>query len=320
MIQLNPQGMMLYVDSLELSIDKHGRNSFISHAHLDHLFKPSRTTGILASDATLDLMDARGWKTPGMERLCLKDAGVRVELVNSGHVLGSSQLYVEDSDAFVYTSDFKLNDSMTMKGAEVRECDILLIESTYGSPEFIFPSREGVEARIADWVKKEQERGSIVVLGGYTLGKAQELIGILNEYAGITPIVNRPIARVCGVYEKHGIKLDYVSSDSEEAKELLKKSFVSVLPMNFVRYDVLKGLEEAYGRRVRGAIASGWALARSFNAHEVFCLSDHADYPQLLEYVERSGAKKIICMHGFAQRLAGELRRKGYAAVAVEEL
>lgn len=320
MIQLNPHEMKLFVDSLEVSIDTHGKNSFISHAHLDHSFKPRKSEKILASEATLDLMEARGLKIEACERTSLKEAGVKMELLNSGHVLGGSQLFVEDSNSFVYTSDFKLSDSLTVKGAPIKECDILMIESTYGSPEYVFPSREQVQKDIGEWVRKESEKGNSVVLGGYTLGKAQELIRILNEELGVAPLVNESISRLCGVYAKHGIKMNYINSSSDEGKALLEKSFVSVLPLNFVRFDLLKGLENAYGRRVSGGIASGWSLSRNFFVHKAFCLSDHADFPQLMEYVESSGAKKVVCVHGFSQRFASELRNKGIEAIAVDEM
>ena len=69
------------------------------------------------------------------------------------------------------------------------------------------------------------------------------------------------------------------------------------------------------------AYVSGFAaLDRTFermNVDECICLSDHADWDELLRYVETSGAQKVLVTHGHCDALAGYLRRKGLDAEAV---
>jgi hypothetical protein len=71
-------------------------------------------------------------------------------------------------------------------------------------------------------------------------------------------------------------------------------------------------------RNRRTAYISGWALDRGaawrFGTHTCFPLSDHADYPELMEYVERTGARTIHTLHGFAEEFAADLRLRGYDA------
>ncbi len=42
-----------------------------------------------------------------------------------------------------------------------------------------------------------------------------------------------------------------------------------------------------------------------------FALSDHADYPGLLTFVERVQPKRVFTVHGFAQEFAATLRQRG---------
>ncbi len=48
-----------------------------------------------------------------------------------------------------------------------------------------------------------------------------------------------------------------------------------------------------------------------------FALSDHADYPGLLTFVERVQPKRVFTVHGFAQEFAATLRQRGIDALAL---
>ncbi len=63
--------------------------------------------------------------------------------------------------------------------------------------------------------------------------------------------------------------------------------------------------------------ASGWAIDPRFKyrmgADEAIPLSDHADFDQLLEYVEVARPTQVYSLHGTSE-LARELRRRGINA------
>ncbi len=71
----------------------------------------------------------------------------------------------------------------------------------------------------------------------------------------------------------------------------------------------------------RTAMVSGWALDASakyrYGVDEVFPLSDHADYPELLETVERVQPRLIYTVHGYTREFAADLRRRGWDARAL---
>ncbi|NYZ75722.1 hypothetical protein H0N98_00540 [Candidatus Micrarchaeota archaeon] len=308
--------MNLDIGGTGIALDGCGRmNCFVSHAHSDHV-AALRAVGksILASEETLALAGYSNNISP------LKLDGVKIQLLNSGHILGSKQLRAElDGESFVYTGDFKLQDSLTTKGADIEKCDVLLIESTYGSPEMVFPERDFVYSCMAKWAKNNLERGAIVILGGYSIGKAQELVKLANEYLDVAPIVESNIEKACAVYEQFGVKLDRIPVRTDEAEEIMKHEFLSIVTPASASRSFCSKLEGIYNRKVVCAVASGWALRYAYSADRSFPLSDHADFNQLFEYVERSSPKKIYCTHGETVRLASELRRKGYDAKTISK-
>ena len=69
----------------------------------------------------------------------------------------------------------------------------------------------------------------------------------------------------------------------------------------------------------RTAVISGWALDSGakyrYRCDAAFPLSDHADYPELLQFVELVQPRRILTLHGYAREFAGTLRERGYLAM-----
>jgi len=307
----------LHVREHCISLDTSGSAdsvAFVSHAHSDHisaLKNPHKK--ILASDETVALSNASNSRISSLD-------GLRLSLLPSGHMLGSSQLRVEwDSQSFTYTGDFKLGESLTAKKAEVKETEKLLIEGTFGNPANKFPARGEVYDSISKFISRNYNAGHIVLLGGYSLGKAQELVAIANKYCSLKPVVSESIDRACRVYARFGVRLDSAVIGSPEADELMRSNFVAVMPMHTVNFDFATRLSRAHRRSVYSAVATGWASSMKFPVDEAFPLSDHADFPQLLEYIETAKPKEILCCHGNEERLSKELRSRGWNARPIAE-
>jgi Cft2 family RNA processing exonuclease len=70
----------------------------------------------------------------------------------------------------------------------------------------------------------------------------------------------------------------------------------------------------------RTAVVSGWALDRGavyrYGCDAAFPLSDHADFSELLNFVERVGPRRVLTVHGFADEFAQMLRSRGIEASA----
>ena len=306
MLSFKGKNAFLKAGERSIGLDTKSDFSFVSHAHSDHIPSLKKTT-VVCSDATADLIATKGLSA---ERASLPNS----KLLDSGHVLGGKQLYYEDDGASIlYSGDIRTEKSITLGAAETLHADALIMECTYGLPQYSFPPLEQTYQEIAAWTAEQQAAGRITILGGYSLGKAQELVKILNDHAGITPVVSDEIAGICAAYEKHRIPLRYLSAAGEEGKTELSRAFVGIVPMHKVTDGLVRNLQSAYGRRVSAATASGWALY-SRSQFKGFCLSDHADFNGLLSFVERVSPKKVHCVHGFAHEFAATLRSKGFDA------
>ncbi|MEW5955663.1 MAG: hypothetical protein AB1626_03970 [Candidatus Micrarchaeota archaeon] len=323
MLVHSPPATTLVAGTREIALDSRGENAFVSHAHADHASCLRGARKLICSSATLDLLAARGYSSKAAESAGeFRDGDLTVSLPPSGHVLGSTQLHAEwDSTSFTFTSDFKFSDSLTCKGARVAECEELLIEATYGLPRYSFPPREQVYAEIASWARRRQAAGDVLLLGGYSLGKAQELVKLLNDRCGVAPVVPKNIARVCRVYQKHGVKLDFIDAETQEGQAAMANgAFAAVLPHHKVTAELAAETSALHSKKVSCAIATGWALGSGGSERfKTFCLSDHADFPDLVRYAEESRAKRVLTMHGYASELACALKKKGINAVSLEE-
>ena len=68
---------------------------------------------------------------------------------------------------------------------------------------------------------------------------------------------------------------------------------------------------------------SGWAVDPNaiyrYQVDAAFPLSDHADYTDLLRYVELVQPQRVLTLHGFAAEFARDLRERGVEAWALSE-
>lgn len=292
----------LYIDCNGCS----GRNIIISHAHSDH----SKTKGsntYFTTPETAMLIERNTGKNTKIKKLeqgrRYKIGEFAVSLHHSGHILGSSQIKVENDSTVVATSDFKLQKSLLFEPAEILQSDILIIESTFGMPHYSFPERENVYEQMLRWCSRHLSRGRLLVLGGYSTGKAQELTKFVNEFLNETPLVFPVVYEQNRIYEKHGVKLgDFIKLDNN-----LNDSQILIIPPRLINDDLLHAISAEVGKRAEAAIATGW---NGFHRYKAFPLSDHADFNQLIKYIEDSEPKTVLTHHGFARQFARHVERK----------
>ncbi len=275
-----------------------GDVSFLSHAHSDHTGGLKRKKELVSSQATIELAGIQA-----------KPVGTgNAKLLDAGHILGARQLLVDSDGArTVYTGDISLRPNIFGMKAEIPECDRLIMEATYGDPEYVFPPSEDVLSALFRWIK--ESAGKNIIIGAYELGKSQELVRILNEH-GIAPIVTERMDGFCGVYENHGYRLDRVVVGSDEAEEAMSHAFSAIVPMWKAKRYFAKRIADAFGRPTVCAVATGWALNYRFNTDAAFALSDHADFSELVQYVEQSGAKEVEFFCGEGRKVLERVRSK----------
>ncbi len=302
----------------EFLIDPHkvpkGGKVLLSHAHSDHV-KLSKKAEFFATPETIDLVKQRF----GDANFCALEKnkkhridGFEMELLDNGHILGSAQAkFSADGKDFALTSDFRLQDSLLFSGAEPQKADTLVLETTFGSPEYVFPKQLDVASEMTRWVEKNSKKG-LVLLAGYSLGKAQELTKISND-AGVIPIVHDSIFESNKIYEKHGVKL----GKSMKLDHNLKDSSVLIMPPQLVDRHLFATLEHFDKRKIFSALATGWKHRGAFD--ETFPLSNHAGYNELVEYVKQSNPKLVLTDHGFCEEFARKLNKLGFNAKPLKQ-
>lgn len=271
----------------------------------------------MATRETISLMKnvwgiTSSFKELGYGESAKLDDGLVVKALNSGHVLGSAMFQiVGDEVNFAYTGDINTVETLTTKPADQIDADIIVIESTYGHPDYIFPPRTETTSKILKWVTQTIAEGAVPAFKAYSIGKSQELIKLFNEYTCLPVVVGRTVARASQTYVENGVKLDYIPVGTEEAASTL-------LSGEAVYIDSQTRLIPSH-RRVKWAVVTGWALRRVYEGFDAgFPLSSHADYEGLLKFVEENKPKKIYVTHGFSRYFAAVLRRRGFDAWSID--
>ncbi len=302
---------MISVNNLNISLDRKEEGSnfdFISHAHSDHIMAAKSSKSVIASDETSDLIYS-GYNININKALTPNF----IKLIDSGHMLGAKQIAIEDyssGNKIIYSGDYLMARSKASNPIKVEECDTLIIDSTYPSEQFVFRDREEVEYEIQEWVEKTVRKG-IILFGVYPMGKAQEIIKILNEI-GIKPAVNKKIASISKVYNKYGQNLKYGSIyDGDE--DLLEGDFVGIIGTRSLK-KVKHMLSYLHHKQVYTAETTGFSKVFNLSVEKQFELSDHSDFKQALRYIDSSNPKKIYTYGENSYIFSANLKKLGYNA------
>jgi putative mRNA 3-end processing factor len=291
----------------------------ITHAHSDHLrwgcgHYLVAAEGLAVTRARLE-PDASVQAVPYGE--AVRFGGVQVSLHPAGHILGSAQVRVEErGEVWVVSGDYKREPSPTCAPFEPLRAHTFVTESTFGLPIFRWePEREVFDA-INAWWRANAAVGRASLLYGYALGKAQRLLAGVD--AGIGPIYTHgAVERLNEVYRAEGITLpDTVPVSTMPARAGVWGGALIVAPPSAHGSPWTRRFGEA-----STAFASGWMRIRGTRRRRAvdrgFVLSDHADWPGLLETIAETGAERVWVTHGYSATLAQLLRERGLDAAAI---
>lgn len=280
--------------------------AFVSHAHSDHLRNHERIYG---TAPTLALARHR----IGEFREMVMDFGknyhiggdiVRAE--SAGHILGSAQFIIDhDGQRIVYTGDFKLGRNEICPPAQIHQCDILFMDTTFGKKMFNFPAVEQSKQRILEFVEACIHANCIPVIYAYSLGKSQEVMKILGDN-GFYSYAPSETCHFADIYNKYDVEIKNYRNLDDTYPEF--GAVVVPLSNKYV-------MDMFPGYRKKTCLVSGWALNKSYInfawVNEAIPLSDHASYNELIEYVETANPRKIFCLFGFND-IVEDLKYRGY--------
>jgi KH/beta-lactamase-domain protein len=259
----------------------------ISHAHLDHcgflpyLYHYGYEGPVYCTTPTRDLMTllqldhidiAHREDNPlpfnvkhvqkGLKHSITLDYGevtditsdIKLTFHNAGHILGSAMSHLHIGDGahnMVYTGDFKFERSRLLEPATTRfpRSESLVMESTYGGHEDVSPSRNKAEKELMKTIYQVLKRGGKVLVPVFAVGRAQELMIVLEEYMRHGMIEEVPIYIDGMIWEAtaiHTARPEYLSKDLRDQifhmgrNPFVSDYFVKVQNIN-ERKDIVEG-------------------------------------------------------------------------------
>lgn len=312
-----PQG--LYCPPGDFYIDpwRPVERAVITHAHADHARWGHQH--YLAAAPAAGVMRAR-LGAIALQTLAYGETinhhGVTLSLHPAGHVLGSAQVRLaHQGRVWVASGDYKVAPDRTCAAFEPVRCDVFITESTFGLPIYRWAPDAQVFADINAWWAANAALGRASVLACYSFGKAQRILSGLD--ASIGPIVAHGATQpLNAAYSAAGVVLPPTVAAAEVPANEARRALVLCPPA---------ALGSAWARRfgeASDAFASGWMRLRGARRRggydRGFVLSDHADWPGLLQAIAATGAQRIIVTHGQVPVMVRHLTELGLQASAFD--
>jgi Cft2 family RNA processing exonuclease len=162
-----------------------------------------------AAQRVLELARLVAWRQPEV----LFDGLVRVTYLPAGHVLGASSVLVESSEgAVLMGGDVSGPGQLTVEGFDWSDVppgsvDAVVCEATYGGKAHA--SRRGEERRLIAQAREVMERGGLLLVPAFALGRAQELLLVLaramedGELPPVPVYADGLVRQMCQAYWQH---------------------------------------------------------------------------------------------------------------------
>ena len=292
-------------------------HALISHSHSDHA-RPGMGSYLTVTQGAL-LLRARVGADARISTLgygeALRIGDTSISFHSAGHVLGSAQIRIESRGlVWVVSGDYKLAPDATCAQFEPIRCHGFVTEATFALPIYRWKPAKDTFAEMGDWWQSNRAAGKASVLYGYSLGKAQRMLSGID--ATIGPIFTHgAVERLTQIYRDSGVPLP----PTQYAMTAAKKDFAGAL---ILAPPSANGTP--WTRRFGDfstALASGWMQIRGARRRRAidrgFVLSDHADWPGLMDAIRATNAETIWVTHGQSQPLVRTLIEQGLNARAI---
>ncbi len=158
------------------------QQDFIEIQHMngvEPLYRPRDIKEVVKHTITLDYGEVRDIAPD-----------IRLTLHNAGHILGSAIVHLHIGNGLhniAITGDFKFIPTRLLEPAVSKfpRVETLIMESTYGGSNDYQMPREEAEKRLIEVIHHTIKRGGKVLIPAMAVGRAQEIMMVLEEYARI---------------------------------------------------------------------------------------------------------------------------------------
>ncbi|MFI5175758.1 MAG: ligase-associated DNA damage response exonuclease [Terriglobia bacterium] len=319
---LIPTPSGLYCEPGDFYIDprRSVAKALITHAHSDHA-RPGSQAYLCALPGVSILRHRLGARAhisgiPYGEQRSIGD--VRVSFHPAGHILGSAQIRIETSgEVWVFSGDYKRADDPTCAPFETVRCNTFITESTFGLPIYRWDSGARIALEILGWWNACRERGRAAILYSYSLGKAERILAELAQITDQSVFVHETIHSVVDCYREERIRMLPTLPIPKEPTNTSLSGHLILVPPNAHSSSWMKHIGT-----YETAFASGWMVTRSSRRQNGFdrgfVLSDHADWPALIQTVKESAADRVLVTHGHTGPVVRYLRESGFDAASLD--
>jgi putative mRNA 3-end processing factor len=307
----------LYCDAGGFHIDPWGPTprALITHAHGDHA-RPGSAAYLCAAPGAPLLarrLDPAPIQTLAYgERLTI--GGVTVSFHPAGHVLGSAQIRIDGpGGVWVVSGDYKRAADPTCAPFEPQRCDVFVTESTFALPIYHWDPTGAVIHDLLAWWRQNADGGLTSIVFCYTIGKAQRLLAELATVTDRAVLVHGMLAAAIDLYRQAGIRMLPTQPLLERPRGTSLAGELVLAPLSARGTPWMRRLGP-----LSDGLASGLMRVRGVRRQRAydrgFVLSDHADWPALLDTITATGAPRVLATHGHAETLARYLRDQGLDA------
>ena len=279
-----------------------GMKHYLCHTHSKNILKHR-----ISPDISIETLDYNQTKTIN---------GVKVSFHPAGHIIGSAQIRLEyKGKIVVFTGDYKVKEDNLTIPFETVKCHEFITESTFGLPIYKWLPEDMLQQQLQDWVVQNQSNNRTSVFFGYSLGKSQRIMKLIEGMDEI--YVHNAIFHINNAIEQSGIKLPKFKrlDGNFDKKEIQNK--IIIMPPALLGSKMLKRVPNA-----ATAICSGWMQIRGNRrwrgVDAGFAVSDHADWDGLLNAVKATGAEKVYVTHGSQAIFSKYLNEIGIASGEVK--
>jgi len=267
-----------------------------THIHQDHINQIHRAlksnSGIIVSEPTKDLLLALEGnhllKRTNFKSLKWKKhynyGNMKISLYPAKHILGSSQIILEDDMNIVYTGDFD-------ESTDAVDSDILIIDATCGIFERDYNPID-IKEEFYYLVRRELKKEKPIYIYSRT-GKIQDIMVELRKKDIDVPfITTKKQIDIIKVYEKYGNKIgNYMQVYEMEAWEIKNKKIPYI---SFYNLHTKRLSAERYFQIYANGVDAYFPLIMSKKDRFQIAISNHADKNTIFNYIQESCPKYVI--------------------------
>jgi putative mRNA 3-end processing factor len=294
------------------------QTAVITHAHGDHL-RHGSARYILARPGERIARHRLGSGNTVMPvdyGTSLRLGQTSISLHPAGHILGAAQVRIEhEGTVWVVSGDYKRQPDPTCAAFEQLECDVFISEATFALPVYRWSPTPQVAEEIVRWWHANRDRGVSSLLFCYALGKAQRVLAELTAFTNEPVYLHGAVDSLTHLYRQSGVEMVPTLPATTEKKTDYRGALIIAPPSA-----AGTPWTRRFGEHSSG-FCSGWMRVRGDRRRRGydrgFVISDHADWPALLETCLASRARRVLLTHGYSDALTRFLNERGVNAAAL---